>query len=78
MTREDYIQAEELILGSRISSDEERFSDKSLKEAMNLFKKHFIRSALQAHGWQQTRTAQALGVQRTYLSKLIKDLNIEK
>jgi len=45
---------------------------------LNIFKKHFITKALEANGWHQTRTAKALAIQRSYLSKLVKELGIMK
>jgi Nif-specific regulatory protein len=49
-----------------------------LKAALDMFKSTFIRQALEEHCWNQTLTAKALGIQRTYLSKLIKELAIPK
>jgi Nif-specific regulatory protein len=54
----------------------EELSDKDLKSALNIFKKHFIMKALEENGWNQTGTAKALKIQRTYLSRLIKELEI--
>jgi len=48
----------------------------SLKEAVRAYKRRFIRGALESHGWNQTTTARSLGIQRTYLSRLIKELEI--
>ncbi len=47
-----------------------------LKEAINVFKKHYIRQTLEMNRWNQTKTARILGIQRTYLSRLIKELEI--
>ena len=58
--------------------DGDSYSEKTLREALNIFKKHFITKALESNGWHQTRTAQALAIQRSYLSKLVKELNIMK
>jgi Nif-specific regulatory protein len=52
--------------------------DLTLKEGLNLFKKEFVESALKRHRGNQTETARGLGIQRTYLSRLIKELNIVK
>jgi len=48
-----------------------------LKTAMDTFKREHIRAALSRYGGSRTRAAQALGVQRTYLSRLIKELGVE-
>jgi len=48
----------------------------NLKDAINIFKSGFIRKVLDETGWNQTEAARALDIQRTYLSRLIKELNI--
>ncbi len=48
----------------------------SLKAAIDSFKAGFIKKALEEHKWNQTAAAKTLDIQRTYLSKLIKDLKI--
>ena len=40
------------------------------------FKREFLRSALAQAKGNQTRAAEALGLQRTYLSRLLKDLGV--
>jgi Nif-specific regulatory protein len=70
--------------GSRIQIEdlffqpEEADSDSglSLKEAVKWYKARYIRRVLASHGGNQTKTAQALQIQRTYLLKLIKELKI--
>jgi len=52
--------------------------DRSLKTAVNIFKADFIRNVLEENKWNQTETAKALAIQRTYLSRLIKELKIEQ
>ncbi|MDR1398301.1 MAG: sigma 54-interacting transcriptional regulator [Treponema sp.] len=51
---------------------------RSLKTAVNVFKAHFIKKALEENNWNQVITARALDIQRTYLSRLIKELAIVK
>ena len=75
MTRHHVITAGDLMLGGK-SEDVDDFRGKNLKEAINVFKAHFIRKALEMHGWNQTETSRDLKIQRTYLSRLIKELNI--
>lgn len=48
----------------------------TLKEAQDNFKKTFILKSLNFSGGNKTKTAKTLGIQRTYLSRLIKELNI--
>jgi len=52
--------------------------DRNLKKAVNVFKVNFIRKVLDENQWNQTETARALDIQRTYLSRLLKELNIKK
>ncbi|RKX90402.1 MAG: Fis family transcriptional regulator [Spirochaetes bacterium] len=52
------------------------YKGKNLKDSVTLFKKSFVREVLFAHGGNQTLAANALGIQRTYLSRMIKELNI--
>jgi len=50
----------------------------SLKEAVNDFKKDYITKVLENTGWKQTKASNILKIQRTYLSRLINELNINK
>lgn len=75
VARDKTINASDLQIGPG-SSSEDRFKGKSLKDAINIFKKHFIGNALMEHSWNQTETAKSLAIQRTYLSRLIKELDI--
>jgi Nif-specific regulatory protein len=76
ITQDDYIQPGDLILQPTQKVSEERFNGRPLKESVNLFKKHLIQTTLEKNDWNQTATAKVLGIQRTYLSRLIKDLDI--
>lgn len=49
---------------------------KGLKEGVALFKREFIRLALERNEWNQTAAAKELDVQRSYLSRLAKELDI--
>lgn len=61
-----------------LSSDNNvNITQETLKDAVNLFKKRYITQALEINGWNVTKTAKLLDIQRTYLSRLIKELNIE-
>ena len=53
------------------------YEGKTLKDSVTLFKKNYIREVLNAHGGNRTIAAEALGIQRTYLSRMLKELNIE-
>jgi Nif-specific regulatory protein len=57
-----------------VSGQEDR--SRNLKTAINVFKGRFIRKVLEENNWNQTETAKVLDIQRTYLSRLIKELDI--
>ncbi len=52
--------------------------DKTLKTAIDLFKKEYITKILEECGWNQTKAAKILGIQRTYVIRLINELQIRK
>jgi Nif-specific regulatory protein len=70
------IRREDLFLNARMEISEPRGGERNLKNAINSFKTQFIRKVLEENKWNQTETAKALDIQRTYLSRLIKDLDI--
>jgi len=72
----EYIQPEDLML--QTDKKPEEYRGETLRNAVTQFKKHFIKNVLDSHGWKQTNAARELGIQRTYLSKLIKELNLRK
>lgn len=52
--------------------------DKTLKTAIDMFKKEYITMILEECGWNQTKAAKILGIQRTYVIRLINELQIRK
>ena len=72
----DLLTPEAFILAGHTQAREDQYAGKQLKEAVNVFKRHFIRQTLEMNRWNQTRTAKLLGIQRTYLSRLVKELEI--
>lgn len=72
----EIINVENIILDNKINK--ENNINKSLKDAVNDFKKDFIIKSLEKNNWNQTKTALSLKIQRTYLSRLIKELEIDK
>ena len=52
--------------------------DRTLKTALSVFKKQYLTRILEQTGWNQTRTAQILDVQRTYVSRLMSELDVKK
>lgn len=57
---------------------ETSLDDKSLKNAVDLFKKQYVTKILEENGWNQTKTAKILGIQRTYVIRLMNELQIRK
>jgi transcriptional regulator with PAS, ATPase and Fis domain len=78
ITQCDTIVPDLFALDKIAKSAENGYDGRSLKEAVNIFKKHYIRQTLDMNRWNQTKTAKLLGIQRTYLSRLIKELNINR
>lgn len=77
------IQVGDLCLGVRKedvfdSQVIESSSDKTLKTALHSFKKNYVVHVLDSVSWNQTEAAKIMGIQRTYLSKLMSDLDIRK
>jgi Nif-specific regulatory protein len=70
------IQREDLFLKTGFGIAEAESAGRNLKNAVNVFKTHFIRKVLEENNWNQTETAKSLDIQRTYLSRLVKDLDI--
>lgn len=71
------IEAHHLNLGAVLQDQaSDAYHGESLKDAVRAYKRRFIRGALESHGWNQTSAARSLGIQRTYLSRLIKELEI--
>ncbi|WP_407396809.1 sigma 54-interacting transcriptional regulator [Treponema sp.] len=52
--------------------------DRTLKSALNQFKKEYLIKILNETGWNQTAAAKILDIQRTYVSKLMTELGIKK
>ena len=69
-----WIQRGDLFL--KTGPEETGAGGRNLKTAVNVFKANFIRKVLEENNWNQTEAARVLDIQRTYLSKLIKELNI--
>ncbi len=87
-----YIQAEDFRLSASPSSssnqsvedsvsvmaDElyEQDEDKTLKTAINRFKSAYIKKVLNETSWNQTEAGKILGIQRTYVNRLLNELHI--
>jgi len=77
VAEESIIKTDDLLLSREKDRVLSGYKGKSLKEAVNLFKKNYIKRILGSCGNNQTDAAARLGIQRTYLSRLIKDLDIK-
>lgn len=74
-----YIERKDLLIKSEIDAERCNIgSDGDLKTAINGFKKEYIAGVLEKHKWNQTAAAEVLRIQRTYLSRLIKELEIKE
>lgn len=65
------ITSEYLLLSSDNNGN---ISSATLKDAMHDFKRKYILQILESNEWNVTKSAKILGIQRTYLSRLIKEL----
>ena len=70
------IEAEDLFLKPLPTTALPRDGSRNLKAAENIFRSRFIKKVLEENYWNQTEAAKALSIQRTYLSRLIKELEI--
>lgn len=73
----DTIHPQDLLLPDNKVAPEDKYADSTLKDAVNLFKKEFIQKTLKEFSGNQTEASESLGIQRTYLSRLIKELDIK-
>lgn len=58
------------------NSLENDLKDRSLKNAIDTFKREYLIKILKENDWNQTKTARILGIQRTYVIRLMNELNI--
>lgn len=71
------IMPKDLRLQPLSSNSDEGYIGKSYHESVRAFQRKLIRDVLQRSNGSQARTAEILDLQRTYLSRLIKKLNIK-
>lgn len=78
----EYISIENLPLGKADSGDVNEAvlnslgNDKSMKSALDSFKRYYVTKILEENGNNQTKAAKVLGLQRTYVSRLLNELQI--
>jgi Nif-specific regulatory protein len=70
------IEAEDLFLKSPVQHIFPADGSRNLKNAENSFRARYIKQVLEENNWNQTETAKVLSIQRTYLSRLVKELDI--
>lgn len=70
MAKNKWIQPEDLLLKIPIELDK----NQDLKQAVHRFKKQYIKNILEENNGNQTESARVMHIQRTYLSRLIKEL----
>jgi len=71
-----YIEAEDVFLKSFSMEVMPKGRSRNLKAAENIFRARYIKKVLEENNWNQTEASRALSIQRTYLSRLIKELEI--
>jgi DNA-binding NtrC family response regulator len=70
------VQSDSDMLGLPQVSSEPSHEQKDLKESINQYKKKLIHDIVRQCAGNQSKAAKLLGIQRTYLSRLIKELSI--
>ena len=65
-------------VGETVESVGKDGGDKTLKTAVDAFKREYIIRILSENGWNQTKAASVLGIQRTYVIRLMNELQIER
>lgn len=65
------------MMGPAVGPINDAFSMQDFKEAKHLFEKKFIMKKLEENGWNISKTAEAMGTERSHLHKKIKSYGIE-
>ena len=71
--RQDYDDGNTELASVIINSE-----DKTLKNALNIFKRTYLLKILEECKWNQTKAGKVLGIQRTYVSRLMNELHIRE
>ena len=69
---------ESFAVGETVEAVGKESGDKSLKTAVDAFKREYIIRILSENGWNQTKAAAVLGIQRTYVIRLMNELHIDR
>lgn len=70
-----HLSADQVSVADEFISDED---DKTLKTALNTFKRNYVIKILDDCNWNQTKAGKILGIQRTYVSRLMNELHIRE
>lgn len=76
LDRDQVITPEDIILPEDESGKKAPADRQAFHEAMDQFRRNIIEDALKKTGGNQTKAAQLLGLQRTYLARLIRVMNL--
>jgi two-component system nitrogen regulation response regulator NtrX len=76
MTPSDTIRAEDIVLRD-YSGEKDYFCLDTLREAREAFEKDFLARKLEENGWNISRTAEVLGIERSNLHRKIKTYEIK-
>ena len=74
---EEEISTDLLGLGGG-KDDLEDFDNLPYHEALDRYSTHLLEKAMRRSNWSQTKASEILGLQRTYLSRLLKQKNIQQ
>ena len=77
MTPGDVIDARDLPASPSAAAPGGNGPQRTLEEARRSFERDFLLARLREHGWNISRTAEAIGLARESLSRKIKSLAIE-
>jgi DNA-binding NtrC family response regulator len=66
------------IPSTAVEDESDGAPDSTYRQAVLTFKRDFLRSALAQAKGNQTRAAEALGLQRTYLARLLRELGVRE
>lgn len=61
-----------------VSAPSATYDGLDFRESVLTFKRHLIRHALARHDWNQRKAAETLGIQRSYLNRLIHELDVSR
>ncbi|GAB4390905.1 MAG: sigma-54 dependent transcriptional regulator [Thermodesulfovibrionales bacterium] len=75
MTPSDTIRAEDVALGG-FAAHKDYFALATLREARDAFERDYLARKLEENGWNISRTAEALGIERSNLHRKIKSYDI--